>query len=100
MSASSDADDVKEAHALGASSYFVKPARFEALERLVAPLCELWELGERPLVDGTGRQSETNSVGKLGERFNEHLQGDGELLDERSSLARAEPESFLRNASL
>ena len=85
MSASSDADDVKKALALGATSYFVKPDRFEALQRLVELLCELWVWSERPLVDATGRQLETNGIGKLGERFHAHLSSDDSQLDEQST---------------
>jgi CheY-like chemotaxis protein len=44
MSASSDADDIRKSYMLGATSYFVKPTGFEALERL---LRLLYELGER-----------------------------------------------------
>jgi CheY-like chemotaxis protein len=69
MSASSDEDDVKKSYMLGASSYFVKPAEFEALERLLRLLYELWLLAELPAVDASGKQVDTSSVGKLGERF-------------------------------
>lgn len=73
MSASSDDDDIKKSYMLGASSYFVKPAGFEALERLLKLLYELWLLAEIPAVDANGKHLTTNSVGKLGERFPQHL---------------------------
>lgn len=69
MSASSDADDVKKSYMLGASNYFVKPAEFNALERLIKLLYEIWLLAEIPAVDSSGKQLNTDSVGKLGERF-------------------------------
>jgi CheY-like chemotaxis protein len=74
MSASSDADDVRKSYMLGASSYFVKPARFEALERLLKLLYDLWLLAELPAVDVTGKQLDTSSAGKLGERFPQDLE--------------------------
>jgi CheY-like chemotaxis protein len=69
MSASSDADDIRKSYMLGATSYFVKPTGFEALERLLRLLYEVWLLAELPAVDATGRQVDTNSKGKLGERI-------------------------------
>lgn len=73
MSASCDDDDIKKAYMLGASSYFVKPAGFEALERLLRLLYELWLLAEIPAVDANGKHLDTSSVGKLGERFPQNL---------------------------
>jgi CheY-like chemotaxis protein len=69
MSASSDADDIRKSYMLGATSYFVKPTGFEALERLLKLLYEVWLLAELPAVDATGRQLDTNGKGKLGERI-------------------------------
>jgi CheY-like chemotaxis protein len=69
MSASSDADDVRKSYMLGATSYFVKPTGFEALERLLKLLYEVWLLAELPEVDATGRQLDTIGEGKLGERI-------------------------------
>ena len=43
MSASSIDTDVKRAYQLGASSYFVKPLRFEDLVRMFRLVCEYWE---------------------------------------------------------
>lgn len=69
MSTSSDEDDIRRSYMLGASSYFVKPTGFEALERLLKLIHELWLLAELPAVDASGKQLATNSAGKLGERF-------------------------------
>jgi CheY-like chemotaxis protein len=69
MSASSDADDIRTSYMLGASSYFVKPARFEGLERLLKLLYEVWLLAELPAVDAAGKQLDTHGGGKLGDRF-------------------------------
>jgi CheY-like chemotaxis protein len=80
MSTSSDADDIKKSYMLGASSYFVKPAGFDALERLFKLLYDLWLLGELPLVDTSGRQLDTNAVGKLAERFPRNLEPADEVL--------------------
>jgi len=73
LSASSDADDVRKSYMLGASSYFVKPAEFAALERLLKLLYETWLLAEIPAVDATGRQLDTRSAGKLGARYPQDL---------------------------
>jgi CheY-like chemotaxis protein len=73
MSASSDADDIRKAYMLGATSYFVKPAQFAALERLLKLLYEVWLLAEIPQVDLTGRHLDTLGTGKLGARFPQDL---------------------------
>jgi len=73
MSASGDADDVKKAYMLGASTYFVKPSSFDSLERLLTLLYETWLLAELPQVDQTGKQTDTNSAGKLGARFPQNM---------------------------
>lgn len=73
LSTSSDADDIRRAYMLGASSYFVKPTGFEALERLMKLLYETWLLAETPAVDATGRHLDTSSAGKLGARFAQDL---------------------------
>jgi CheY-like chemotaxis protein len=72
MSDSADTDDVQKAYMLGASSYFVKPSEFDALQRLLKLLYDLWLLSELPAVDATGKQRSTDSTGKLGERFGEN----------------------------
>ena len=51
----------------GPAADFVKPAGFEALERLLKLLYETWLLAEIPAVDTTGRQLDTGSTGKRAE---------------------------------
>jgi CheY-like chemotaxis protein len=50
LSASSIAEDVNQAYALGANAYMVKPAEFAALKRLIATIAEFWRAGEIPVV--------------------------------------------------
>lgn len=69
FTASQDPDDIKKAYMLGASSYHVKPNDAAALRQLVATLNAYWLTCEVPEVDSTGKQLETSSAGKLGERF-------------------------------
>jgi CheY-like chemotaxis protein len=69
LTGSRDADDIKRAYLLGANSYHVKPSTLEGLRQLARTLHEYWMTCEIPQVDHTGRQSPTNSIGKLGERF-------------------------------
>ena len=69
FTASADRDDIKKAYMLGASSYHVKPHDPAALRDLIAKLNAYWLTCEVPEVDSTGKQLETNSAGKLGERF-------------------------------
>jgi len=69
FTASQDRDDIKKAYMLGASSYHLKPNDPAALRQLVATLNAYWLTCEVPEVDSTGKQLETNSAGKLGERF-------------------------------
>ena len=69
LSTSSDPDDIRKAYMLGATSYFVKPSGFAALERLLKLLYETWLLTEIPAIDATGRHLDTSSAGKLGARF-------------------------------
>ena len=56
---------------LGASSYHVKPHEPAALRQFVATLNAYWVTCEVPEVDSTGKQLETDSAGKLGERFSQ-----------------------------
>lgn len=74
MSSSSDADDIRKSYMLGASSYFVKPAGFEDLERLLKLLYQVWLLAELPAIDATGGQLDTNGTGKLGERISHDVE--------------------------
>jgi CheY-like chemotaxis protein len=69
FSASQDLDDIKKSYMLGASSYHVKPQSLTALRQQMKVLHEYWLTCEVPAVDITGRQLETDSRGKLGERF-------------------------------
>ena len=71
FTASQDRDDIKKAYMLGASSYHVKPHEPAALRQFVATLNAYWVTCEVPEVDSTGKQLETNSAGKLGERFSQ-----------------------------
>jgi len=69
FTASQDHDDIKKAYMLGASSYHVNPHDPAALHQFVATLNDYWLTCEVPEVDSTGKQLETSSAGKLGERF-------------------------------
>lgn len=73
FSASTDLDDIKKSYMLGASSYHVKPSTFDALVVQIKVLHEYWMTCEVPAVDLTGKQLETDSEGKLGERFSQPL---------------------------
>ncbi|MDB6066481.1 MAG: response regulator receiver protein [Pedosphaera sp.] len=69
FTASHDPDDVKKAYMLGASSYHVKPPSFDELCKQLKILHDYWLTCEVPEVDMSGKQVETDSKGKLGERF-------------------------------
>ena len=69
LSASRDLDDIKKAYMLGASSYHLKPGSLDELRSQLKVLHNYWMTCEVPEVDHTGRQLHTDSVGKLGERF-------------------------------
>lgn len=69
FSASSDLDDIKKSYMLGASSYHVKPQSLDELQVHLKVLHDYWMRCETPQVDPTGRQLQTESMGKLGERF-------------------------------
>jgi len=71
LSASADPDDIKTGYMLGASSYHCKPNGLEGLMKLLSVVHDYWMTCEVPEVDVTGKQVETNSEGKLGERFPE-----------------------------
>jgi CheY-like chemotaxis protein len=72
LTSSSDPDDIKKAYMLGASSYHVKPHSTEELRHQLKVLHDYWMTCEVPAVDSTGRQLQTDSEGKLGERFDTH----------------------------
>jgi CheY-like chemotaxis protein len=69
MSGSVDHDDIKRSYMLGASSYFIKPNDFDGLKLLMQTLHNYWKACETPATDSTGKRLETDSTGKLGERF-------------------------------
>jgi CheY-like chemotaxis protein len=69
LTSSRDLDDIKKAYMLGASSYHVKPTSPPDLRVLLKVLHDYWMTCEVPQVDINGRQLRTDSVGKLGERF-------------------------------
>jgi CheY-like chemotaxis protein len=69
FSGSSDTDDIKKSYMLGASSYLVKPDSFAGYRRLFAIMYEYWQECEVPEIDEAGQMVETNSRGKVGERF-------------------------------
>ena len=69
LSGSANEDDVKRSYTLGASSYHVKPSGNKELCHLVATLVAYWRLCEVPAIDVTGRRLQTDSRGRLGERF-------------------------------
>jgi CheY-like chemotaxis protein len=71
FSSSPDLDDIKRSYMLGASSYHVKPNGPEAMRQQMKVLHDYWLTCEVPLVDSTGKRLETDSRGKLGERFAE-----------------------------
>ena len=69
LSASGDFDDIKKSYMLGASSYHVKPQDMNKLRRQLKVLYDYWLTCEVPQVDISGKQLQTESRGKLGERF-------------------------------
>lgn len=69
LSGSQDNDDIKKAYLLGASAYHVKPSSPLALRTLVKALHDYWLMCEVPEVDRSGKQIETASAHKLGQRF-------------------------------
>ena len=71
LSASADPDDIKKAYMLGASSFHCKPTALDGLVKLLDVVHDYWMTCEVPEVDVTGKQLETSSEGKLGERFPE-----------------------------
>lgn len=71
LSSSVDLDDIKKSYMLGASSYHVKPGNPDELRKMLTLLYQYWMTCEVPQVDATGKQLQTDSVGKLGERFSQ-----------------------------
>lgn len=69
LSGSADLDDIQRSYILGASAYLVKPQALQDLERLLKLLLDFWMACEVPQVDPAGKRLQTESRGKLGERF-------------------------------
>ena len=69
LSTSEDADDIRHAYLLGASSYFVKPSSIPALTELLEDIHNYWTKCEVPQVDADGYATDTDSYGKAGERY-------------------------------
>ena len=69
LSASADLDDIKKSYMLGASSYHVKPPTQDQLRELLSVIHAYWLTCQVPEVDRSGRRLQTDSEGKLGERF-------------------------------
>ncbi|WP_455204068.1 response regulator [Kaarinaea lacus] len=69
ISASADTDDIKRAYTLGASAYLVKPTNVLTLTNMIQTLMAFWMICEVPEVDSAGNRLNTESTGKLGQRF-------------------------------
>jgi CheY-like chemotaxis protein len=69
LSGSDDPDDIKRSYAMGASCYIKKPSVFAELRRVFKLFYDFWKECHFPEVDVTGKQLDTEHIGKLGERF-------------------------------
>ena len=69
LSGSADTDDVKRAYEMGASCYLQKRADSAEMERILKLFLDFWAECDIPRIDSEGRQTRTESSGKLGERF-------------------------------
>jgi CheY-like chemotaxis protein len=69
FTASADLDDIKRSYMLGAGSYLVKPGGFDEMRRLIKVFYDYWMVCETPETDASGKRLDTDSRGKLGERF-------------------------------
>lgn len=69
LSGSQDNDDIKKAYLLGASAYHVKPSSPQELRAMVRVMYNYWMTCEVPEVDRSGKQIETHSTHKLGQRL-------------------------------
>jgi len=73
FTSSADLDDIKRSYMLGAGSYIIKPGNFEEMRRRLGIFFAYWMECETPQTDLSGKRIETDSTGKLGERFtNQH----------------------------
>jgi CheY-like chemotaxis protein len=69
LSSSQDADDIRHAYLLGASSFFTKPTDAGSLANLMKHIHEYWAECQVPGVDEDGYALMTNSFGKAGSRY-------------------------------
>ena len=69
LSSSDDADDIRQAYLLGASSFFVKPPTLAALKGLLRKIHDYWTECEVPEVDADGYAIATNDISRLGARY-------------------------------
>lgn len=69
FSSSEDLDDIKRSYMLGAGSYIKKPFSFEEMRKLLQIFYDYWMACETPQTDSGGTRLDTDSEGKLGERF-------------------------------
>jgi CheY-like chemotaxis protein len=69
LSSSDDADDIRQAYVLGASSFLVKPPTLAGLEKLLRKIHEYWAECEVPEVDAEGYAVETNNTGRISARY-------------------------------
>jgi CheY-like chemotaxis protein len=70
LSGSADEDDIKKAYLLGATSYMTKPQQQGTLEDMLRKFHAYWTTIEVPRINAAGEMLETQSHGKIGERFN------------------------------
>ena len=69
LSCSDDADDIRQAYLLGASSFFVKPGGLGELKLLLRKIHDYWTECEVPEVDIDGYALTTSNIGRLGARY-------------------------------
>jgi CheY-like chemotaxis protein len=69
FSGSSDNDDIKKSHWLGAASYHVKPSDPSQLRSLVQALHRYWITCERPNMNSAEKEPDAENGFKLGDRF-------------------------------
>jgi CheY-like chemotaxis protein len=75
LSSSDDADDIRQAYLLGASSFFVKPIGLAPLKALLRKIHDYWTECEVPEVDMDGYAVQTNDTGRLGARYKKPKRG-------------------------
>lgn len=79
FSNSAHEDDVRTAYMLGVSAYHIKPMGRSQTEQRMRSIVEYWAGSETPPVDRSGRILETNSTGRLGERYAKPVEGDAKM---------------------